>query len=340
MVYLFYGQDRFSIREALSAMKDEVGPAELRDVNVTTFDGSDVSLAELTATCNTVPFLAEKRLVAVEGLLSRFETAPPSRGRARPPSERGADVGEWESLTEYLPNVPETTDLVFMDGALRSTNPLLARIGPLVTVRTFPLPRAGELRQWIHARAADGGADIEPEAVRLLAETVGADLQTLDQEIQKLATFRAGEPVLKRDVEELVSYSREANIFTMVDAVIEGRTGVAVRVTHELLDAGRPAAYLLVMIARQTRLLLLAKDLKANGVPSAEMGRRLRLSGFPLRKTLEQEGRLTAERLVDMHRKLLEADLAMKSGAVAENTALDTLIADVSSEVGASTFRT
>ena len=83
VIYLLYGQDEFSLRETLSSLKEDVGSAELRDLNITSLDGSQVSFDELAATCNTVPFLADKRLVIVEGLLSRFESRAPSRGRAR-----------------------------------------------------------------------------------------------------------------------------------------------------------------------------------------------------------------------------------------------------------------
>ena len=80
-------------------------------------------------------------------------------------------------------------------------------------------------------------------------------------------------------------------------------------------------------------MLLLAKDLKQRRVPSVEMGQRLRLSGFPLRKTLEQEPRFPYERLVYIHRKLLEADLSVKTGGVDDQLVLDMLIGELAAGV-------
>ena len=54
-----------------------------------------------------------------------------------------------------------------------------------------------------------------------------------------------------------------------------------------------------------------------------------------LTKTLEQEGRFTAERLRLIHRKLLEADLAIKTGAADEQMALDMLVVEISVSAGA-----
>ena len=73
MIHLLYGDDEFSISETVASMKDAVEPPDLRDVNVTVLDGPSIGFDELRATCDTVPFLAEKRVVVVHGLLGQFE---------------------------------------------------------------------------------------------------------------------------------------------------------------------------------------------------------------------------------------------------------------------------
>jgi DNA polymerase-3 subunit delta len=151
----------------------------------------------------------------------------------------------------------------------------------------------------------------------------------IDNELQKLSLYRHGQMVRQQDVEEMVSYAREASIFTAVDAVLEGRAGAAIRLVHQILESGQPATYVITMIARQARFLILAKDLKSQRVGAEEIGRRLSISGYPLRKTLEQESRFTMRRLTAIHHKLLEADLGLKSTGADDQTILDMLIADL-----------
>ena len=337
MVYLLYGDDAFTIQETLSRLKEGLGPADLRDVNITVLDGAEVSFDRLAATCDTVPFLADKRLVIVQGLLALFEPNPPSR---RPRADRAeADqpgrpnlTADWKGLPEYLSRVPETTDLVFVDRRLREINRMLSAIRPHAKTRVFQLPKPGELREWIRRRAADKGIDIEPRAIHLLAETIGGDLAVMDTELEKLSTYRRGVAVRPEDVEDLVSYTKEGNIFGAVDAVMEGRPEVAIQAVHQLLQSGRPAAYVLTMMARQVRLLILAKELRSERVPLAEQGKRLGLTGYPLRKTLEQERTFSAERLVQIHRKLLDADVSIKTTGTEDELVLDVLIAEVASK--------
>ena len=329
MIHLLYGEDEFTLHETLSSMKEEVGPAELRDVNTTELKGSEVTFEELAATCNTVPFLAEKRMVIVRGLLSRFEVRAPSRTGARGTPSRDEPLGPWESLSEYLAKVPETTDLVFVEGRLRESNRLFAKMRSMAKISPFPLPARGELRRWIRQRATKRGVSIEPRAVDAMAETIGSDLRVIDQELQKLSLYRWEQTVRHQDVIEMVSYVRESNIFAAVDAVLEGRTGTAIKSIHQLLDSGNSPSYVISMIARQVRLLLLAKELVSLGVPPAQIGSRLSISGYPLRKTLEQERKFTIDQLAEIHHRLLEVDLNIKTGKGDEQLVLDMFIADL-----------
>ena len=322
---MLYGEDSLSVDEKLASVRADAGvPDELYDVNVTTMDGASVSLAELEAAWSTPPFLADKRIVVARNVLARMERRS---GGAR--SRRGAD-GEWSSIGERLAHVPESTELIFVDAAVSRNNALLRAIRPLAQVHEFRLPSARQMPGWVRQRAEKLGTAIEPRAASALVDAIGNDTRLVDMELRKLALYRSDEMIRQQDVETMVPYVREANIFAAVDAALEGRAGVALRLVHQLLDAGRPPTYLITMIARQVRFLILAKDLKARGLRQDEIGRRMSISGYPLTKTMQQEGRFSAERLVSIHRRLLEADLAIKTGAADEEMALDTLIVALS----------
>ena len=116
---------------------------------------------------------------------------------------------------------------------------------------------------------------------------------------------------------------------TAVDAVLERRPGLAIGHVHQLLDEGRAPPYVITMIARQVRLILLAGDVKAQGASQSEIGGRLSLSGYPLRKTLEQEQRISPERLASIHSKLLDADVSLKTSAIDDGLVLDMLITEL-----------
>src|SRR5581483_10530012 len=64
MFYLLHGNDEFTCREHLKRLRQQGDFAYNQD----RYTGGEVSLATLTATCNTFPFLSEQRLVILDGL--------------------------------------------------------------------------------------------------------------------------------------------------------------------------------------------------------------------------------------------------------------------------------
>lgn len=329
MIYLIYGEDEVSVEEAVADMKANAGPEELRDVNVTVLESTSLTPEEVASAAFTIPFMADRRLVIVRGLLSRFERGRSSRSSPRGQGQRNV-VAPWVELAGRLNELPPTTDLVFTDGALSGGNSLLTKLKPLGKVKVFTLPRDNEIGNWISQRAAKHGMEIEPQAVAALANSVGRQPRILDAELRKLALYRDGQPVRQVDVERMVAYVREGNIFQAVDAVVEGRTGDAIRMARQIIDAGQSASYVATMIARQIRLLLLAKDMRTQRVPPNEIGQRLRLQSFAVNRTLRQESKLSLQRLTQMHRKLVDADLATKTTSMNEQLALELLIAELS----------
>ncbi|MCX7680477.1 MAG: DNA polymerase III subunit delta [Anaerolineae bacterium] len=315
--YIFHGTDEFTCAEAVADLKRRLGPPEVLALNTTYLDGRKASLADLQHACDAIPFLAEKRLIIVEGLLTRLNAR--------------SDKHYLDALCGYLPRLPETTRLVFIEyEALPPTHPVLKLVegGARGYVRQFNPPDSKELPGWIVKRVSKYGGKIEPGAAHQLAAVIGADLRLLDQEILKLVTYtNAARPITQKDVELLVPYVQAAVVFDLVDALGRRDGRAAANVLHRLLDAGEHPLGLLAMIARQFRLLLLVKELKAQGLSSRDAAQALNLHPFPTGKLYEQEVYFTAAQLESIHRHLLNIDLAVKSGEIEAEVALDLLVA-------------
>ena len=161
-----------------------------------------------------------------------------------------------------------------------------------------------------------------------LAALVGADLRLLDQEIVKLATYTAGEhPITTVDVDVLVPYAQAAVVFDLVDALGRRDGKTAARTLHRLLDAGEHPMGLLAMIVRQFRFLIQVKELKAEGANPQTISKTLGIHPFPARKLHNQATYFTGEQLEVVYRHLLDSDVAIKSGEIAADVALDLLVA-------------
>jgi len=152
-------------------------------------------------------------------------------------------------------------------------------------------------------------------------------LRLLDSEVQKLALFAGEREVTQSDVDEIVGNAREASIFEAVDAALEKRPGVAMRLMYDLIEGGTTVGSIISMLARQVRLTMMAGTLRAKGIDQADIGKRAGINNrYALEKTLRQASRFGPAYLTSVHRKLLEADLAIKTGEQDERLALELLV--------------
>jgi len=329
LLYILHGEDDFSLTRSLEEMKQGLGDPALLATNTTVLDGQQATLGQLRTICETVPFLAEKRLVIIQGLLGRFEPQGKSRQRKKMAPSTGQE-SEYKSFATGLSNLPASTVLVLIDGRIKSNNALLKQLSAKAEIRSFPILKGDKLRRWIEREVAEQGTSMSPEAVDLLAKLVGGNLWIMSNEINKLALFASGHRIKVEDIKAIVSSAQEASVFAMVDAILDFKVGVAEQLLEQLLQRGASPTYLLAMLSRQVRMIVQAKGLGRQRKPEAEIQSRLGLaSEFALRKTLEQAQRYPLERLKQVYHKLLQADLSIKTGKYEGGLALNLLIADL-----------
>jgi len=322
MVYILYGEDNFSIHQALSDIKEGLGDAESLAINTVNLDGEHLTLNELKHNCGASPFLASYRLVVVNGLLNRFE---PKKDRARPArraAKKGDKLGEWEGLAAYIKELPPTAVLVLVEGKLRKQNTLLAEVSSLAKVREFSPLKGGELTSWVKRGVAEKGGAIAPAAVKLLTQLIGGDLWAMGNELDKLLLYAQGRPISEDDVRQMVSYAHQDNIiFVLVDAVLEGQPQTAHQMLGRLYREGASPGYILFMITRQLRLIIQAKE---SGTPA-----KLGLAPYALSKTLKQAKLYGLERIKQVYDRLLQTDMDIKTGKYNDRLALELLITEL-----------
>ena len=324
MFYLFHGEDEYSRTLALAEMKAKVGDPSISQLNIISLDGETLTLEELIRVCDPLPFLSQRRLVIVHDLASQWEPRRGAKKKELPPAKREL----VEGLKEYLPQMPQSTRLVLIEERrISKSNPLHRLASQLEgsVVREFRPPKGERLRQWIKERVEEKGGQISRAAVEELANFLGNDLRLLDQESEKLLTYTGKRPIEKEDVQLLVSQVQVATIFSLVDALGHRDSRKATSYLHELMDAGQPLLYIFFMITRQFRLLLQAKELQIEGLGWQAIQTRLRLHPFVAQKLAQQARNFSRSRLEAIHHRLLEVDIAIKTGQMEPQLALDLL---------------
>ena len=320
MIRVLHGEDELSRSEALARIRASAGPEEVRDPNTTVFEGRAIKLEEVIGAGQVVPFMADRRVVIVYGVLTRMQKRDKSLGDG------------WRDLAESLGELPATTEMVFVEEtSLRENGIALKSVGPSASVQEFRRKQRGELEIWVRDRFASHGAAASRDAVARIAWLAGSDMRLLDQEIKKLALYAGDREVTHADVDFMVPDARDSSIFSAVDAVLERRPAVALKSLYALLSSGSSVQNILSMLARQVRLLILTIELRQQGVPQDELGKRIGLTNrYALEKTVRQSGSFGTEHLANIHRRLLAADMAIKRGEMDERLAIEILVGELS----------
>jgi len=336
MFRIYYGDDDLAREEAVARLRADFTDEALGDLNISVLDGNELNLVELQHVCNTVPFLAKKRLVIVHGLLTRYFGAAGASGSPGADDDgKSKDAHDQlvRGLQEYLHQLPPTTELLLVEPALLKDNAILRlahELGGQEAVQIFAAPRPWELERWIQTRAEKKGGRLAPDAARRLATLVGSDLRLLDQELEKLLlSVEPGQLVTEDAVNLLVSYVREESIFDLVDAVGQGQAPIAFRILHRLREDNVAPLYILTMIIRQFRLLLQTRELMEEGASAEEVSKALNLHPYVARKCYQQARTFTMKRLEASYERLAATDVAIKSGEIGDELAVQLLVAEL-----------
>lgn len=343
MLHVLHGEDDFTARETITKLVNDARFAN----NVERFDGAEADLTGIRLASETMPFLAEGRLVIVDRLpkpkreAKETESAAPAPPAGAAPAAKGKKSAKKPSAAmqakEFGANLAAlgedlpawTTLVVFVHEELPKTHPLLSAAQAHGKVHHFAPPTGAPLEKWITQRATSEGVTLQPEAARRLAQLAAGQLQRLATEIAKLATYVGpGGTIDVAAVEVLVPDSRETRAFDLTDALARGERSHALALLHELLDAGQQPLMILALIARQIRILVQVKDLAGQGVRSGDIATAVGLAPFLVDKTVALARRFSFDQLAAAQRACLEVDTALKRSRMTPDLALDLLISE------------
>lgn len=317
--YIFHGEDEYNRKAQIVAMRRAMN--DPNEMNTTVFSASEASPQMVINTVSAFPFLSDKRLVIVEGLLTRLDKVGKS----------GKD--ELEKMCENIKTLPDFSRLVFHENTTVSKNNVvlkLAQEDPRGYEKAFTAP--ANITQWIMRHAKDEyRAEIEPNAAAALASVVDKDLRAADSELSKLVAFVNYERAInERDVATMTPYVAEANIFDMVDAIGQQDGKTAMTIAQQLLTEGGEPLSLFGMVNRQFRLLIIAKEYLEETGTTDGMAKAIGVHDFVAKKLASQARKFASmEMLEGIYHKLADYDLQIKTGKISDEMALEVFIAGV-----------
>jgi len=194
----------------------------------------------------------------------------------------------------------------------------LAARGAVVEVEP---PNARRLADYIREAAGRHRIEVEPGvAQRIWDHLGGGDPGRLHQTADRLL-LDAGEGgrLSVRQVEELVPWDRESQVWAITDAIAEGAVSKAFTVAHQLVEHGEhPLLIVGTLASHYRRLLKVDAAVRAGAKRDADVADRLGIHPFVARKSLAQLRRMRSGALNRAMAALAAGDLALKRTAIGD----------------------
>jgi DNA polymerase III delta subunit len=261
----------------------------------------------------------------------------------QPVRAAGRSTAAGDKLMSLVRDLPDGAALALVDlrASRDATKPpaLVQRLADAVITRGGIVeerlaPRRGELVAWIKRHAEALGTRIEGRAAMLLAERVGGAVtetdiergeqtRVADGELRKLATYAGERPIEVADVEALVADTRPASIYAITNAVDRREPAAAAEAVRRALAEAQPVLRIMAALSGRVSDLIVARDLAARRVATAEITKRVgRGNARMAERLVEAARRYEGAELEAMLRGLFDADLAIKSNAMEPEPAL------------------
>ena len=306
-------------------------------------DGKSASIEELQNSLMTIPFFAESNLVVIHNLIDKYKNITDTKKKSTAKSSNN-----WNTILEFFNSLPIQKQILLVEDWQTpkdiTNNPnderkdlkvevdrLIDKLGlkNLTLTKPFKNLLPLELETWISKQLLNNGKKISNRNARLISDYVGNDMWTLSNEIEKIINYCQGGIIEEEHLEILINNPKEIVIFKLVDSLLDQDIAISVKNIPSIFESGYSTQYLLSMLSRQMRLLIIAKQLSFQNVSKNIYKEKLGIySDYVIDNIISQVGNRDMDVLFKLYEKISELDIAIKTGAINENIVFDNLISN------------
>ena len=306
--YLFEGTEEYIKQQALNNLYAKLLPAGREEMNRVELTDPDAD--SLIAAAETLPFMAEKRLVVVR------DCALLIAGR------KAEDEDRLQAIADYLGHISPTACVVFyVKGKADGRKKLYTLLKKKNAIVDFSPMNDAECADWCVRTLRRMGKKLSSDNAGRLVFTVGRDAALLKQEMEKLCAYLDDrDTITAEDIDAICTRSTECTVFQMVDAQVAGNTDRAFGLLRDMVRTGEDRMGILAMLLRQYRILYHMRCLMDEHAPQQGQAALLGIPPFFVGRTQQQARRFEKARLKQAYDYLMEYEFQIKQGRMPQDS--------------------
>ncbi len=310
MIFL-YGPDSYRSRRKLNEIIEHYKKIHRSGLNLKYFNLSEKGFEDFKDEFQSISMFAEKKLMVLE--------------------EAFTNQNFKENFLKNSKRFVNSRDIILFYETKETSrsDPLFKFLKKFAKSQEFKLLESESLKNWTKKEIENYKVKINPLALEKLTDYVGNNLWQMVNEIGKLVSYKKNKKIETKDIELLVKPKIEPEIFKTIDAIASRSKKQALELIHKHLEKGDNPLYLLSMINFQFRNLLTIRDLIEKNESPYALLKEARLHPYVIKKSYSQAQKFKIDELKKIYQKIFQIDLAIKTGKVEPETALDILITEI-----------
>lgn len=305
-VYLLFGEEAYLRKQYKDKLKNALS-ADGDTMNCHYFEGKDVSVGEIIDLAETMPFLAERRVIVLENT--------------------GLFKSGGEALAEYILNPSPTVFFVFAEAEIDKRSKLYKAVQSKGVSVEFAMQDENTLKRWILGMIKRENKNISENALNLFLNKTGTDMENIHKELEKLFCYCLEKDfITEEDIEEICTQKVSNQIFDMVNAIADRQQKKALSLYYDLLALREAPMRILFLIGRQFNILLMVKEMKKKGYDNKTIASKAGIPPFTVGKYAAQASKFKTKDLKQALNECVEADEAVKTGRMNDKMSVELLI--------------
>ncbi len=322
MVIYIYGEDTFRSRQYLKEQVEKFKIArDPQGYNVVFVDAVKAEPGKVLSEITSAPFLAEKRMIVVENILSGNDEL----------------LGELKSRIESK-KLPESNVIIFWQGekvvtkGKQKKNVLADELENILLkekyVQEFSKLSEDKLLVWIGQELKTLNSKISRPAALFLSHNVNGDMWALSGLLEQLSLYVGEKEIGLSDVQLFLGEKADDNVFNLVEAIVSGNRKQAFKLLSDQENLGEDKFKIFGLIVWQFRLLLQMRSLfeSEDDLTSDKAAAKLKIHPFVARKNWVVVKKYSLVKLKEIYNQLLEIDIKTKTGQGDQSMLLDLFV--------------
>ena len=312
LVFL-YGNEIYLVDWAIDALISRYINPNTKDFDFVSISGNQATYENVKAASETLPFGSERKIVLVENA-NLF----------------GLEEKEQKDFTDLFGNLSEDLLLVFVSDSIDSRKKIYKQIIEIGQFYDFKALDQLNFKKFLEKRIKASGKTLKPSVLsEIILKTGYLDknssytLYDIENDLKKIIDHSGDTEILMIDINQMITGNIEKDVFALVDSILRGKNGYALKLLNNLFYLGENEYRLLSLICSQIEKLLMIKELLEVEENQKEIVKITGISEYGVKKNVEIAKRYSISQIRQLLLKAYNIDRDIKSGSMDKKLALE-----------------